>query len=190
MLVHMLVYIRTCLNMQKETHTRTHTHTHTHTHTPYEVTSNVNVYSRKSQCTGVNSKERGGATTADHKRKLNHPVTTHNSKIPVAKSAAKKTMTAKDFDRIHQKNFKKSVVIHTHLNCVHLRAYACIRLLYIRVYVCVCKNLCTCTYACRSGWYIFTGIYIPVILFIHGIEPIPNKQYTDCLQCLMVRMMM
>ena len=56
---------------------------------------------RKSQCTGGKAKERGGATTADHKRKLNHPVTTHNSKIPVPKPAAKRTMTAKDFDRIH-----------------------------------------------------------------------------------------
>ena len=49
---------------------------------------------RKSQCTGGNAKERGGATTAGHKRKLNHSFTTHNSKIPVAKSAVKRTMTA------------------------------------------------------------------------------------------------
>ena len=78
---------------------------------------------RKSQCTGGNAKERGRATTAGHKRKQNHPVTTHNSKIPVAKSAVKRTMTAKDFDRIHQKN--KLVVIHTYLLS------------------CVCKYVCT-----------------------------------------------
>ena len=35
---------------------------------------------RKSQCTGGNAKEKGGATTAGHKRKLNHQVTTHNIK--------------------------------------------------------------------------------------------------------------
>ena len=96
---------------------------------------------RKSQCTGGNAKERVGATTAGHKRKLNHPVTTHNSKIPVAKSAVKRTMTARDFNRIHQKNFNKSVVIHMYVLKLYafkyVHTYACIRPLYICTYVCM-----------------------------------------------------
>ena len=97
---------------------------------------------RKSQCTGGNAKERGGATTAGHKRKLNHPVTTHNSKIPVAKSAVKRTMTARDFYRIHQKNFNKSVVIHTYLNCMRLSTYIRMHVYvhYIYVHMFVCKK--------------------------------------------------
>ena len=112
---------------------------------------------RKSQCTGGNAKERGGATTAGHKRKQNHPVTTHNSKIPVAKSAVKKTMTAKDFDRIHQKNFKKLVVIHTCLLscvCKYVCTHVYVHYIYVRMYNYVgvyVKNLCTC----RAGRYIY-----------------------------------
>ena len=100
---------------------------------------------RKSQCTGGNAKERGGAATAGHKRKLNHPVTTHNSKIPVAKSVDKRTMTAKDFDRIHQKNFNKSVVMHVH-----------IRPLYIYVRMCICK-ICVCAHMHVELGGIYTG---------------------------------
>ena len=120
---------------------------------------------RKSQCTGGNAKERGGATTAGHKRKLNHPVTTHNSKIPVAKSAVKRTMTAKDFDRIHQKNFKKSVVIHTYLNCVRLSTYirmhVYVRYIYVRMFV--CKK-----YVYHPALHACVQVYILVILFIHS----------------------
>ena len=62
---------------------------------------------RKSQCTGANAV--GGASTASHKRKTTNSSATQNSKIPVAKAG--KSMTAKDFDKIHQKNFYKSVFV-------------------------------------------------------------------------------
>ena len=113
---------------------------------------------RKSQCTEGNAKERRGATTAGHKRKQNHPVTTHNSKIPVVKSAPKRTMTAKDFDRIHQKNFNKLVVIHTYLLscvCKYVCTHVYVHYIYVCIRRCVCKNLCTCKYACRDGRYIY-----------------------------------
>ena len=61
-----------------------------------------------------NSKaERGGASIAGHKRKTTHSVAPHNSKIPVPKCA--KSMTAKDFDKIHQKNFKRSVSLYIYV---------------------------------------------------------------------------
>ena len=68
--------------------------------------------------------ERGEASTAGHKRKTTQSWATHNSKIPVAKCA--KSMTAKDFDKIHQKNFERSVSYVCNLymyNCVHCTVY-------------------------------------------------------------------
>ena len=56
---------------------------------------------RKSQCTGE-------ATTAGRKRKPAHSLATHNSKIPVAKSA--KSMTAKDFDKILKINLTGQLI--------------------------------------------------------------------------------
>ena len=60
-------------------------------------------------------------------------MTTHNSKIPVPKPA-KRIMTAKDFDKIHQKNFNRSV---------NMYVIACL--------VCVC--VCVCIRACEE-WVI------------------------------------
>ena len=51
----------------------------------------------------------GAASTGGHKSKPAHSLATHNtSRIPLPKHS-KKQMTAKDFDKIHQKNFDKSV---------------------------------------------------------------------------------
>ena len=67
--------------------------------------------------------ERGEASTAGHKRKTMQSLATHNSKIPVAKCA--KSMTAKDFDKIHQKKFERSVSYVTY-TCITVCTVQCI----------------------------------------------------------------
>lgn len=76
----------------------------------FKIQSHIRMYVcitfivRKSQCeaTGV-----VGGRREDKNKLAACSLATCGSKIPVAKS--KKTMTAKDFDKIHQKNFNKLV---------------------------------------------------------------------------------
>jgi len=61
---------------------------------------------RKSQCETTGAKGGKGGAARHKKKQAAHSLALSNSKIPVAK-CGKKTMTAKDFDKLHQKKFNR-----------------------------------------------------------------------------------